>query len=909
MMKATKRTLSIMMVCGLLMACQRSGEISYSDDIKPLLNKKCLRCHGGIRALGGFSLLFPEEALAPTESGKLAIVPGKPGASELIRRVKETDPELIMPQEGAPLTGDEIALLEKWIAQGAKFDKHWAYRILEKPIPPSTTEEDWVKNDIDRYILAGMKPHQLSPNEPADAATLLRRLSFDLTGLPPDSALVTKINSKTLSSEIVEQIVDELLKSPHFGEHFGALWLDLARYADSNGYEKDMGRSIWRYRDWVINAFNADMPFDQFTVEQLAGDLLPEPSEDQLIATAFHRNTMTNTEGGTEDEEFRSMSVIDRVNTTFEAWQGTTISCVQCHAHPYDPFRLEDYYRVLAIFNNTQDADIDSEYPYLLELPDTVREKIASISDWIQELDENYRPVDKDSVDKTTVRDLVFPRLFGDFADDFQDVLISDNGSFNNSAYNANNQKHKQYYLVFSGIELDGVKGIRYHYFSRGDDAVIEVYLDDPKGEPVARSTMVEPEKKDWDWLIEELPSLTGKHDLIFHFVNTTGDFRTGVVNLKEITLVYEDRETGDRVRSAQDSLLKYYRRGIKTPVMKERSPILRRKTQIFERGNYLVKGDEVREGIPEALNEQNLEIRDRLQFARWLVSDDNPLTARVIVNRIWGYIFGQGIVETPEDFGTQGISPTHPELLEYLAYHFSHSWQWSLKRLIKEIVLSATYQQSSAITPEKVEKDPYNHYYSRMSRIRLSAEQIRDQALAVSGLLNRRVGGKSVMPPQPDGVWQIVYSSAKWEAEHPEDKFRRGLYTYWKRTTPYPSMIAFDSPSREFCVSRRIRTNTPLQALVTLNDPVYLETAEALASYMKSYGQGDIAKAIRGGYQKALMTVPNDQSVEILEQLYRDASEPKATLVSEPAEPAGIDPYTVVANAIMNLDAFLTKS
>lgn len=902
----------IALILLVFVSCSHEGDISYSEEIKPLLNRKCLRCHGGIRALGGFSLLFPEQALAVNESGKPAIIPGKPGASELINRIKHPDPELKMPQEGDLLTDEEIRLLEKWIRQGAKFDEHWAYRSLEEPAIPQVETQNWGKNAIDKFVLKRMADVQLSPNQPADLHTLLRRISFDLTGLPPDLDTL-KLNLEDLSYDNLEKAIDHMLSSLHYGEHLAALWLDLARYADSNGYEKDMGRSIWRFRDWVINAFNDDMPFNQFTIEQLAGDLLPNPTKDQLIATAFHRNTMTNTEGGTEDEEFRTMSVIDRVNTTFEVWQGTTISCVQCHAHPYDPFRQEDFYEIFAYFNNTQDADIDSEYPYILEHADSTINRIHSLADEIKRLDNQYSKVSlNEKVEKGDIRQIVFPRLFGDFADDFQDVLIQDNGGFNNSAYNANNQKHKNYYLVFSDINFDDLTGIRYHYFSRGDDARIDIYLDNLAGEPVLQTQMIEPKTKEWDWMTQSIDDLSGNHDLIFHFLNTSGDFRTGVVSLSEIELVYNEKPLSQALKEAQDSLLRLYRQGIKTPVMKERSDLLKRKTHVFERGNYLVKGKEVEPDVPEILNKDFLKVPDRLAFAQWLVSKNNALTPRVIVNRIWGYIFGTGLVSTPEDFGTQGSSPSHPQLLDYLAYQFSHDWQWSVKRLVKEIVSSATYQQSSVVDQLKLNIDPYNAYYSRGNRVRLSAEQIRDQALAVSGLLNRTIGGESVMPPQPEGVWQVIYSSAKWEAEKEEDKYRRGLYTYWKRTTPYPSMIAFDSPSREFCVSQRIITNTPLQALVTLNDTVYLEAAHQLALYMKTHADKNLKEALSLGYQKALLSIPDAETLDVLEKLYYQASEARAeriSLTEEEGRTLLVESLTVVANAIMNLDAFLTKS
>lgn len=892
------------------LSCGREKAISYSDEIKPILNKKCLRCHGGIKALGGFSLLFPEDALTPAESGKLPIVPGNPGASELIARIKHNDPELKMPQEGEALSWDEIELLERWIRQGANFDEHWAYRPLVRPEVPKVDDAQWPLNNIDRFVLEKMQKNHLTPNPMADIHTLVRRLSFDLTGLPPGlETIVEEVGEPSI--ENIDQIVELLLASPHYGEHLAALWLDLARYADSNGYEKDMGRSIWRFRDWVIKAFNDDIPFNQFTIEQLAGDLLENPTKDQLIATAFHRNTMTNTEGGTEDEEFRTMSVIDRVNTTFEVWQGTTMSCVQCHSHPYDPFRQEDYYHILAYFNNTQDADIDSEYPYILEHHDSIQEKMQAVGLKIKNLDDRYDTiVISAAIDKPSIRQLIYPRLFGDFADDFQDVLIQHRGSFNNSAYNANNQKNKNYYLVFSQLTLDDLTAIKFHYFSRGDDARIDVYLDNTSGAPVLQTQMTEPSGKTWDWKTETIKGVSGRHDLIFHFVNTSGDFRTGVVDLREIELVYNDQPLDDDVRQLQDSLLTLYRSGIKTPIMRNHSDLLARKTHVFERGNYLVKGAEVSPAIPAVLNQSNTSVDDRLAFARWLVSENNHLTPRVFVNRIWAYIFGEGLVRTPEDFGTQGEPPTHPELLDYLAYEFSHDWQWSVKRLIREIVSSATYRQSSRIDKSKLELDPYNLYYSRATRIRLSAEQIRDQALTVSGLLNPAIGGESVMPPQPEGVWQVIYSDAKWKADYPEDQYRRALYTYWKRTTPYPSMVAFDSPSREFCVSRRIVTNTPLQALVTLNDTVYLEAAQALGAHMGSKYDGDLEQAIASGYRRALLRNPDKESLQILVNLYLEANGPKPELISyHGTEQKRIDPFTVVANAIMNLDAFLTKS
>ncbi len=889
-------------------SCNLEDEsISYSKDIKPILNKKCLRCHGGIKKQGGFSLLFEEEAFANTESGKPAIIPGNAKKSELVKRISSDDTDLRMPQEGTPCTDEEISLISQWIDQGAKWDQHWAYRPTE--IISDFPDSPEARSPIDYYIQARLKQIGLKPNPSADPAHLARRVSLDILGLPPD-ADIAKAYLADPSEDNYRQMVDQLLASPHYGEKMAAWWMDLARYADSKGYEKDPHRSIWRYRDWLINAFNDDMPFDQFTIEQLAGDLLPNPSTSQLIATAFHRNTMTNTEGGTEDEEFRTTAVIDRVNTTFEVWQGTTMGCVQCHSHPFDPIKHEEYYRVFALFNSSQDADLDNEFPYLIEPRDSLQnQRIQEIASWINQ-ESNQEELPK-TFDARKIRDMVLPRLFGDLADDFQSVLIQSNGSFSNSAYNANNQKNKKYYLVFSDIDLTDLEQISYKYKSNGSDVRIDLRIDSINGPIIAQSQLEETTTRgrDFQWAHYPVSQASGRHHLILHMVNTTGDFYTGVAHLSEIRLNYANRDLDSEMIALQDSLLSQYRDGIKTPIMRDRTALLPRENYVFERGNYLVKGPPVKPGVPEILNPSETEILDRMDLARWLIDTDNTLTARVMVNRIWEQIFGNGLVETLEDFGTQGEPPTHPRLLNYLAHHFANEWEYSFKRLIKEIVTSTTYRQSVQIDSLRLELDPFNRYYSRGSRFRLSAEQIRDQALFVSGLLSREMGGKSVMPPQPDNVWQVVYSNAKWVEAKGDDRYRRALYTYWKRTTPYPSMIAFDSPSREFCVSRRIRTNTPLQALVTLNDTVFLEAATELSAWMKEEGNGDIHKSISMGYQKAFLHPPNDQTVQILGELYHQTRDEanEFTVVEERVE--RMDPMTIVASAILNLDAFLTKS
>lgn len=906
-----------------LSTCQKKeATLSYNEHIRPIFNAKCLPCHGGIKQLGGFSLLFPEEALDTTDSGEYAIIPGNYRKSELYKRLIHRDPELRMPQDTPPLNEHEIELIKIWIDEGAQFEDHWAYITPEKPVIPNLSSE-WIKNDIDPFILQKLKQEELSPEPEADRNTLIRRLSLDLIGLPPSPEEVDAFLNNN-DSDAYEQLVDRLLVSPHFGERWAAMWLDLARYADSKGYEKDPYRSIWKYRDWVINAFNQDLPFDQFTIQQLAGDLLPQPTQDQLIATAFHRNTMTNTEGGTDDEEYRVVALMDRVNTTFEVWQATTISCVQCHSHPYDPFRHEDYYELMAFFDNTLDNDLETDFPLLETYAAVDTAEVQATIRFIQDL----KPIPgrtKGMSLAEKVENALFPRIFPQDVDDLQHVMLTGRGEIGNGSYNAKAGEGRKYYFKFDDIVLDDLEAIELTYFTEGNDARIEIRQDDINGPILATNdfpqTWGSPLKKtNWNERMEtlELPFTKNKgiHDLVFEIINTTGKAPEGIVWIKELFLKYAEFKRSPEWKEKSDELLALRKKAQNTPIMQPKSAVFQRNTHVFERGNWLVKGPKVNPKIPETLPqiESKTEL-DRLDFARWLVDDQNPLTARVIVNRFWEQIFGNGLVYTLEDFGTQGQAPTHKALLDYLALRFSQDHQWSVKKLLKEIVLSATYRQSSRVTPVKQEKDPYNYWLARGPRFRLSAEQLRDQALAVSGLLSDSIGGRSVMPPQPEGIWQVVYSDEHWETR-PEDRYRRGIYTYWKRTAPYPSMIAFDSPSREFCVSRRIRTNTPLQALVSLNDPVYLEAAQQLARLMEAEGRNNLEVSIRAGYKRALAKVPDQQSIDILKQLYSTALEElntqqvEAKLITE-KEPDQItlNPMIVVANAIMNLDAFLTKN
>ncbi|MGH9339146.1 MAG: PSD1 and planctomycete cytochrome C domain-containing protein [Acidobacteriota bacterium] len=799
--------------------------VSFNEDIRPILNSRCMVCHGGIKREAGLSFLFNSDALGLTESGKRAIVPGNSGKSELIRRVKLSDPEQRMPLEGEPLTAEEIRRLELWIDQGAEWADHWAY-VKPEPIElPRVSDASWPGNGIDYFILARLEEEGLEPSPRADPRTLIRRVSLDLTGLPPTPEEVEAFCSDS-SPGAYDKVVDRLLASKRFGEHWASMWLDLARYADTKGYEADYHRTIWKYRDWVIQAFNEDKPFDEFTIEQLAGDLLPQPNRDQLIATAFHRNTMTNTEGGTVDEEYRSAAVIDRVNTTMEVWQGTTMQCVQCHSHPYDPFRHKEYYQLFAFFNNTQDFDQPDERPTL--------------------------PTSAD--------------------------------------------EEKQKKIDFLTVEVEEIKAEMEAAAAQPENVIkLQEWV------KAAREALKSTSDRDLIGVME-IPEEMGIEEIIKKPRAQRQPIEQRLLTEYYMTFAPELASLQEKLEAKQKQLEEL--EPVLTPIMRELPQRYSRIARVFERGNWMVRREVVQPGVPESLNPlPERTPRNRLGLAQWLLSPENPLTARVAVNRFWHELFGVGIVETLEDFGTRGERPSHPELLDWLALQFIHEQDWSMKSLLRQIVLSAAYRQSSQVKPEHLEKDPRNRLLARAPRVRLSAEQIRDQALFVGGLLSEKMFGPGVMPPQPPGIWNSPYNNSKWEVSEGEDQYRRALYTFWKRTSPYPSMVTFDEPSHEVTVSRRIPTNTPLQALVTLNDPVYVEAAQGLARRMGLEQSERPDDKIMRGYEIALARRPDQQTLGDLIDLYRGALEQCA----EDADPQ-MAALTAVAGAIMNLDSFIMK-
>ena len=765
---------------------------SFTRDIKSILSNRCVRCHGPDpegRAGGGDEGLRLDTFAGATADlgGHAAIVPGKPDEGELIARITSTDPDVVMPppEAGERLSEMQVDLLKRWIAAGATYEPHWAYVPPKRPLVPVVKDSAWPKNEIDRFILARLEAEGITPQPEADRATLARRLTLDLTGLPMAPEEIDTFVADA-SPDAVEKFVDQLLVHDGYGEHQARQWLDLARYADSAGYADDPPRTIWGWRDWVVKAFDANMPFDEFTIKQIAGDLLPNATLDDTIATAFHRNTLTNNEGGTIDEEFRTVAVIDRVNTTMSTWMGSTMACAQCHDHKYDPLSQKEYFQLYAILNNTADADHKDESP-VVGIP--------------------WEPVD-------TRRDAIKREI--------------------------------------TEIEA-GIPALA-------------------KPAPADRP---------------EPPEFQPARKLI-------DDLRAKLAATPAVTV----------------------------PVLEELAGDKRRVTKIQLRGNWQNLGDEVTEGVPGAFHPATVAAGqrvDRLALAKWLVDPANPLTARVIVNRIWERLFGIGMVSTSEEFGSQGELPSHPELLDWLASELV-ARNWDLKAIQRLIVTSAAYRQTSKCPPELVARDPENRLVACGPRVRLPAEVIRDQALAASGLLSRKKGGPSVHPPQPDiGLSAAFGGGLDWTTSTGEDRYRRAVYTTWRRSNPYPSMATFDVPSREVCTIRRPRTNTPLQALVTMNDPAYVEAAQALARRMIREGGSTTADRALRGFRLVLARQPVAAEIDRLVRLHDDvlvdfqeSPEDAKKMATDPLGPpppdltanlADLAAWTVVANVILNLD------
>ncbi len=926
LLKASILLLSVILAAAALPYI-RIARVDYNTQVKPILNKHCLSCHGGVKRQAGFSLLTREAALAPTESGHAAIRPGNPDGSEMIRRLQSHDPEVRMPYKEAPLEAAEINILKQWIKEGAHWELNWSYRPVTAPEVPKpkakwwkfweTETNPWPQNDLDWFVLDRLQKEKIHPAPTADRNTLAQRASMDLIGLPlPDALCDAYLRDGSTMS--YASLVDSLLASPRFGERWASTWLDLARYADTKGYERDSRRFIWRYRDWVIKAFNNDMPYDQFLTEQLAGDLLPHPSEDQLIATGFHRNTMTNDEGGTNNEEFRIAAVMDRVSTTWTAFMGTTFNCVQCHSHPYDPFQHEEYYQFMAFFNNTRDEDTWEDYPALRHFSKADSLKFLKLKGW---LDQNISPTEADDIQhfiKTWQ-----PAYYSVATDSFRNCELYDTKWLTM-------RNHGQARL--QKVNLNGKSQLIWRYAAGVEKGRLTVHLDQPDG-PILFSSNI---KKTEGRAIQSIDfqPVTGTHDLWFCYENPSFKTpeETGLMfDWLRFTVPFPGREKPGWA-AAQDSFWSMLRAGSEfTPIMQENPADMARHTYIFERGNWLVHGEVVQPGTPKTLPAVPKGApRNRLGLAQWLTDKQNPLTARTMVNRVWEQLFGLGLAETLNDLGSQGIAPSHPELLDHLSWRFMHEHQWSLKKLLREIVLSATYCQDSHTDQALLERDPSNRLLARGPRLRLSAEQLRDKALAVVGALSTKMYGPGVMPYQPEGIWKSPWSGDSWKKSSGEDQYRRSIYTFVKRTSPYPSAVTFDLAPREVCAAQRIRTNTPLQALVILNDSVFVEAARFLADTIVQEGHHSEKEWISTAYQRAIGRAISPEKLSILEKLYQKGfryytENPKEADLLLGLKPANSNAKTtplnsqkhvreraalsLVANAILNLDEFVVKS
>ena len=937
-----------------LLGCSKAPPtpiVDFNRDIRPILTKSCTACHGGVRKQGGISFVFRDEAMAKGASGRRAIVPGKPGASELIARLESDDPEFRMPHHAPPLAANEIELFRAWIEQGANWQEHWGFVAPTPQAPPAVKLESWVRAPVDRFVLARLESAGIAPSREADKAALLRRVSFDLTGLPPTPAELQAFLDDA-APDAYEKQVDRLLASDHFGERWAAVWLDLARYADSRGFEKDKNRpGVWVYRDWVVNAFNRNLPYDEFVTLQLAGDLLPEAKIEHRIATAFNRLTPANDEAGTDDEEYRTIAVMDRAATAWTVLNGFTMNCVQCHSHPYDPMRHEDYYRFLAFFNNTRDADLPNDAPSM-PVPKNPADYATGDATWrelraasARLVDASRRSVEADGARWVAApvvaarsdavaaleREIDFEKRDPKAVDELKAALVKVKADpdavepkfrlQDGEAITVGTGRNITVYEYDIAPSVGEINALRVDFLplnprearstpeegfivdridvsrigvdGRSSPIVMSAYLPDSQrsvdyrlldlikegdradtrgmsrlyrapiaGADAAKRLLavggVEASSKlnapRWTVAVPAAPVKLAKGDrLRLRIEQLTPQERNPTVRRVRVAASAEASWLGvpATLEPAASEVVTGYNRlaridNVPLPVMEEHAPFERRETRLFERGNMLTKtGAALSPGMPSAFPPIEAgKPADRLAMARAFFAPDEPLTARVAVNRFWEQLFGLGLVETLEDFGSAGLPPSHPQLLDWLALRYQNDLKWDTKALLRELVLSATYRQDARTTPELIEKDPRNRLLARGPRQRLTAEMVRDQALAASGLLTPTLGGPPVMPPQPEGVWKVVYSKEVWTDATGPDRYRRALYTFIKRSAVYPSLITFDAPAHEVSVARRMPTNTPLQALVTLNDPVYSEAARALAKRVLEFPASQLPRA-----------------------------------------------------------------
>ncbi len=1031
------RALSVVLALGVSLLgdfsrCQAGEptEVDFARQIRPILSNRCFVCHGPDEGTREADLrLDLKEAVLADRGGYSPIVPGKPDESELLARISAEDEDMRMPPSGKePLAESEIALIRRWIEAGAAWETHWAFVKPESPPVPTPKQADWANNPIDHFVLARLEQQGLTPKPEADKPTLLRRVTFDLTGLPPTSAEVDAFLADP-SPQAYEKVVDRLLASPHYGEHAARYWLDAARYGDTHGLHLDNERSMWLYRDWVIKALNDNKPFDQFTIEQIAGDLLPEPTLEQRIASGFNRCNVTTSEGGAIDEEFLMRYAVDRVETTGTIWLGLTVGCAACHDHKFDPISQKEFYQLYAFFNSTAEKPMDGNA--LLPAPiakvpssqqaeqqQRLAAQIAAVEAEIREALASLQyqdPLKEASPESLQPQDFVWidealpcgAKPQGDGPNPFQLVSLSERPVHQGQKVSTRTadglSQHfftearpelviGQNDVLFAHVWLDSENppreimlqwndGSWEHRAFWGDDAIqwgasgtpsrlrigdlpepgkwvrLEVPADKIGLNPGAKvngwaftqfagtvswdtagihtrtpqAGQGYPSQRMWELAVGQGESLPASIQAALKKDAQSRD-EGEQKQLREYFLenVFDDtRKTFQPLHARREDLMK------KAEVLDKEIPATLvseelaepRPAFVMKRGQYDQPGEPVTRGVPAVLPPLPADApKNRLGLARWLVDENNPLPARVTVNRFWQQYFGVGLVKTSEDFGSQGEQPPHPELLDWLAVEFQRSG-WDVKRLQRTIVTSATYRQSSKATPDQYAADPENRLFARGPRFRLDAETVRDNALFVSGLLVDRIGGPSVKPYQPPGIWEAVgyttSNTARFTQDHGEALYRRSLYTFWKRTAPPPALQLFDAPTRETCTVRRSRTNSPLAALALLNDVQFFEAARGLAQRTMIEAGANVQD--RAAYAFRLVTArpPTEEELAVLVRQYeaqrtgycQDLESARQVIaVGESPPPEGLEPaelaaWTLVANCLLNLDETITKN
>lgn len=958
-----------------------AGDIRFDRDIAPIFKANCSSCHTGANAAAGLDLSTAAGMAKGGASGALFDF-RNPAQSLLLQRMRGDGGKPRMPMGFAPIDAEGMKRVEQWIAGGAETTddgehQHWAFVTPKRPVVPTPKQADWAKHPIDAYILDALERKGWKPAAVAPKEMLARRVYLDLIGLPPTPAEIDAFLSDP-RPDAYERLVDRLLASPHHGEHMARKWLDLSRYADSDGFEKDLNRTAWLYRDWVIDAFNKDMPYDQFVVEQMAGDLMRNSTVSQKIATGFHRNTMQNLEGGVDQEEAHFTKLIDRVGTTATVFNGLTMACAQCHDHKYDPLSHEDYFKFMAFFANTRivkrgDASVSEEKWVEPEIPvptPAQSEQLAKLQQTLARFDESLKapiPSDEFATWKSKIANPGWaatdlesqtPEL-----KDQQGVWRHQGNVPNEATYRLNGQAGNKITgfrittipdaklanggaglspagnFILSALRVEAGKPVSIRdvsasftqsgfnaldirddrpdtgwaiapHFGRSHHLIVELSEPIPTG--TAYSLTLTMNSKQWpqhvlgsfkvEVMAQESPAqyvvpmgldLNDARALEAHYANVAPS-RRSVVQQRQATIAERDA----------------VQRSVPTAMVLEENRQGIPRIEFRERGEFLQRGPWMTADTPKVLPKMKEGLpKNRLGLARWLTHPEHPLTARVQVNRLWEHVFGRGIVETSENFGTQATPPTHPELLDWLSTEFVRQG-WSNKKMLRLMVLSATYRQSSVTTAKMREADPNNEWLARAPRYRMEAEVLRDNALRISGLLDPKIGGPSVFPKQPEGIWNTPYSGERWNTSQGGDAHRRGIYTFIKRTAPYPSFMAFDASSREQCTVRRTRTNTPLQALAMLNDAAMLDAARALATQMAKAGSDPGAQVV-DGFRRCTGRRPTVAEKQRLVKLaadlherYRNDPAASAKLGETPNQAA----WVMVANVLLNLDETLTR-